>query len=111
MLLTKRSLSRRAMLRGLGTALALPALDAMTPAMARAAGKPSPLRLAFVYVPNGIIMKHWTPGSEGKDFALPQTLEPLAGLREQTLLLSGLAQMNGRALADGPGDHARAAAS
>jgi hypothetical protein len=99
------------MLRGLGTALALPALDAMTPAMARAAGKPSPLRLAFVYVPNGIIMKHWTPAGEGRDFALPQTLEPLAALREQTLLLSGLAQMNGRALADGPGDHARAAAS
>ena len=111
MLLTKRSLSRRAMLRGMGTALALPVLDAMSPALSRAAGKPSPLRLAFVYVPNGIIMKHWTPAGEGRDFALPQTLEPLAALREQTLLLSGLAQKNGRALADGAGDHARAAAS
>jgi len=111
MLLTKRSLSRRAMLRGMGTALALPVLDAMSPALSRAAGKLSPLRLAFVYVPNGIIMKHWTPAGEGRDFALPQTLEPLAALREQTLLLSGLAQKNGRALADGAGDHARAAAS
>jgi hypothetical protein len=95
----------------MGTALALPVLDAMSPALSRAAGKPSPLRLVFVYVPNGIIMKHWTPAGEGRDFTLPQTLEPLAALREQTLLLSGLAQKNGRALADGAGDHARAAAS
>lgn len=111
MLLSKKHLSRRTVLRGAGTALALPALDAMSPALSRAAAKPSPLRLAFVYVPNGIIMKNWTPAAEGKDFALTPTLEPLAPMREQTLLLSGLAQKNGRALADGAGDHARAAAS
>jgi len=107
MRLIKKRLSRRAAFRGLGTALALPVLDAMLPA----ASTEPPLRLAFVYVPNGIIMKYWTPAAEGRDFALTQALEPLATHREQLLVLSGLAQANGRALGDGPGDHARAAAS
>ena len=109
MWLTKKALSRRAMLRGLGAAVALPALDAMLPAMSRA---PEPLlRMGFVYVPNGIIMGQWTPVVEGADWALTPTLGPLGALRSQTLLLTGLAQRNGRALGDGPGDHARAAAS
>lgn len=95
--------TRRAVLRGLGTALALPVFGEPK--------KQQPLRLAFVYVPNGIIMKNWTPASEGRDFELTPTLAPLAGVREQVLVLSGLAQKNGRALGDGPGDHARAAAS
>lgn len=111
MLLTNKALSRRSVLRGLGAALALPALDAMLPAFARGAAKQQPLRMAFVYVPNGIIMKHWTPESEGREFALSSALEPLAAFREQTLVLTGLAQRNGRALGDGAGDHARAAAS
>ncbi len=111
MFLTNRVLSRRSVLRGLGTSLALPALDAMWPARLRAATGIPPLRLAFVYVPNGIIMNRWTPAAEGRDFELTSTLEPLAPFREQVLLLSGLAQKNGRALGDGPGDHARAAAS
>lgn len=111
MLLNKKALSRRALLRGFGSALALPALDAMTPALARASARPAPLRLAFFYVPNGIIMDHWTPRAEGAGFDLPTTLEPFAAVREQILVLSGLTQNNGRALGDGPGDHARAAAS
>ncbi|WP_321476666.1 DUF1552 domain-containing protein [uncultured Paludibaculum sp.] len=111
MLLSKTALSRRTLLRGLGTALALPSLDAMVPALARASAKTSPLRMAFVYVPNGIVMKHWTPEREGRDFALTGALEPFAPVREQILVLSGLTQKNGRALGDGPGDHARAAAS
>ncbi|MBI2685664.1 MAG: DUF1552 domain-containing protein [Acidobacteria bacterium] len=102
-----RHLSRRTLLRGLGAAVALPALDAMTPARVSAA----PPRLAFVYVPNGIIMDQWTPAAEGAAFELPRVLQPFAPLREKTLLLSGLAQVNGRALGDGPGDHARAAAT
>jgi hypothetical protein len=109
MRLTRKALSRRTMLRGLGTAVALPVLDAMLPAMTRAQSQP--LRLGFVYVPNGIIMKQWTPAVEGADWTLTPTLEPLGALRARTLLLTGLAQKNGRALGDGGGDHARAAAS
>jgi len=111
MLLSKKALSRRTLLRGFGSALALPALDAMVPALARGAAKAAPLRMAFVYVPNGIVMKHWTPEAEGRDFALNGALEPFASVREQIMVLSGLTQNNGRALGDGPGDHARAAAS
>jgi len=100
-------MNRRTLLRGLGASIALPALDAMTPARAAA----PPLRMAFAYVPNGIIMENWTPAADGTAFDLPRVLQPFAPLREKTLLLSGLAHVNGRALGDGPGDHARAAAT
>jgi hypothetical protein len=79
----------------------------MTPARVAAA----PMRMAFTYVPNGIIMENWTPAADGKVFDLPRVLQPFAPIREKTLLLSGLAHVNGRALGDGPGDHARAAAT
>jgi len=101
------TMNRRTLLRGLGAAIALPALDAMTPARAAAA----PLRMAFAYVPNGIIMEHWTPTAEGAAFELPRVLAPFQPVKDKTLLLSGLAHVNGRALGDGPGDHARAAAT
>ena len=91
--------------------MALPVLDAMTPAFAaKTAAKPL-LRLAILYVPNGIIMKDWTPEAEGKDFALTRILMPLEPYRERILVLSGLTHNNGRPLGDGAGDHARAAAS
>ena len=63
MIITGKHLSRRTILRGLGAVVALPALDAMTPALAAATGKKaaSPLRLAFAYVPNGVTMEQWTP--------------------------------------------------
>jgi len=109
-LVTKKAISRRSILRGAGAALSLPFLDAMVPALAKGAAKP-PMRLAFVYVPNGIIMKHWTPAADGAEFALSSTMGPLAPFRDRMLVLSGLAQKNGRALGDGAGDHARAAAS
>jgi len=67
--------------------------------------------MAVVYVPNGIVMDGWTPASEGAGYTLPPILEPLAPHRGSILLLSGLAQKNGLALGDGPGDHARAAGS
>ena len=101
------TMNRRTLLRGLGAAIALPALDAMTPAKLSAA----PRRMAFTYVPNGIIMEHWTPAAEGAAFELPRVLAPFAPVKDKTLLLSGLAHVNGRALGDGPGDHARAAAT
>ncbi len=104
-------LSRRTLLRGVGTALALPWLEAFLPGLARA-GSPSgawPLRLAFVYVPNGVNGAAWRPEAKGAGFAFTPTLEPLAPFRDRVLVLSGLAHAKANANGDGPGDHARAA--
>jgi hypothetical protein len=117
MIVTGRHLPRRMFLKGMGAAIALPALDAMTPAFASATaargfgGTAAPLRLAFTYAPNGVTMADWTPSAAGTSFEYPRVLKPLEAFREDTLVLSGLAHKNGNALGDGPGDHARAAAS
>ncbi len=113
MIVTGKHLSRRTLLRGAGAAIGLPFLDAMVPALAapsksRGAGA---VRLAVLYVPNGIVMNGWTPAAEGREFELRRAAEPLAPFKDSLLMISGLAHNNGRALADGPGDHARAAAS
>jgi Protein of unknown function (DUF1552) len=112
MIVTRKHLPRRTFLKGMGAVIALPALDAMTPAFAAPApfAKP-PLRLAFTYVPNGIVMADWTPKGAGAAFEFTRILKPLERFREDTLVLSGLAHRNGNALGDGPGDHARAGAS
>src|SRR5258708_2879107 len=107
-------ITRRTVLRGLGTAIALPWLEVMSsPAAtaAAAAGPPRPLRIAFFYVPNGVHVPAWKPDSVGADFTLPATLEPLAPFKDNLLVLTGLAQQNGFSLGDGPGDHARALGS
>jgi hypothetical protein len=112
-MITGKHLPRRTFLRGLGAAVGLPFLDAMAPALAapaRAGNKP-PVRMAFAYVPNGIIMPEWTPAADGAGFELPRILEPLANLRQNVVVFTGLSQINGRALGDGPGDHARAAST
>ena len=110
--LTRNPLSRRTFLRGVGAAVALPMLEAMTPALASARRvAKTPVRLAFAYVPNGIIMKDWTPKGVGSDFELTRILAPLNSFREDILAISGLADHNGNELGDGAGDHARAGAS
>jgi hypothetical protein len=109
--LTRRALPRRTFLRGLGTAVALPMLDAMVPALARGQGRAQPVRMAFVYVPNGIDMRHWNPAYEGPLGVLPQTLQPLEPLKRDILLLGNLTHNTGRALLDGPGDHGRCCGS
>lgn len=111
MILTGKHLARRTLLRGLGASISLPMLDAMTPAASKAPAGASPTRLAFVYVPNGINMEFWTPKAEGREFEIPRILTPLADQRQHLTLLTGLTHNGGRALGDGPGDHARAAAS
>jgi hypothetical protein len=108
-MITGKRLPRRLFLRGAGAAIALPALDAMSPALA--ATPPAPRRMAFLYVPNGVDMPNWTPAAEGKLDGLPRILAPLAPHREDVSVLTGLAHINGRALGDGAGDHARAAAT
>lgn len=113
----RKQLHRRTILKGLGATVALPFLDAMTPAFgatARIGGpqlKTAPLRMAFTYVPNGIVMNAWTPSEVGAAFDLSRVLAPLAPFKEKLLVLSGLSHHNGEALGDGAGDHARAAAS
>lgn len=105
-MITRKSLPRRTFLRGLGTAVALPALDAMSPAMAASTGK-APVRMAFVYVPNGIDMRHWNIDQEGPLGELPRILKPMEPFRQDITLLGNLTHNNGRALLDGPGDHGR----
>lgn len=116
-------ISRRTMLRGIGTAVALPMLDAMGPGLvggiARAAaeaastggGAAAPVRMAMFFLPNGMCMEDWTPSGKGAGFDLPPTLKALEPVRDQINVLSGLALDNARAKGDGPGDHARSAAA
>src|SRR3989442_14862968 len=113
MIITKKSMSRRALLRGLGTAVAMPLLDAMSPALAAKGenGAGPVRRMAFLYVPNGIIMKDWTPKAEGKEFEFPRTLKPVEQYKDGLLVLSGLEHQNGFSLGDGAGAHARAGAT
>ncbi len=110
-----RNISRRTLLRGLGTAVALPWLEAMGPlaswADSTAAKAAVPNRLAFLYVPNGKNMVDWTPKKEGPLGELPAILEPLAALKEDFSVLTGLTADKARANGDGGGDHARALAS
>lgn len=111
--ITRKHFSRRTLLRGLGTAMALPLLDSMVPAMraAKNTAAASPVRLGFVYVPNGIIPAAWTPAAEGANFEFMRSMKALEPFRDRLLVMSGLAQINGRALGDGAGDHARAGAT
>ncbi|HXJ39613.1 MAG TPA: DUF1552 domain-containing protein [Bryobacteraceae bacterium] len=113
MIFTNKALDRRTLLRGFGAALALPLLDSMVPAIAATGvtrGK-APTRMAFCYVPNGIIPKAWLPKTVGSDFEFMPTMKPLEAYRDDVLVFSNLMQNGGRALGDGAGDHARAGAS
>jgi hypothetical protein len=109
-----RKISRRTVLRGTGAALGLPMLDLMLPKAglgAESATAAAPVRLAWVFFPNGTNPASWEPKAEGRDWELTPSLEPLAEYRTDFSVLSGLAQVNARSLGDGPGDHARSAAA
>lgn len=133
------SLSRRTVLRGLGVTMALPWLEAMSAGGltrsasaaagvlgggVRAASSAAPLRMAFVFAPNGVNFPAWAVAARGlagaeagagvqstRDFDLSPTLEPLAPVREHINILGGLTLDKARANGDGPGDHARSSAS
>ncbi len=105
MIIMKKAIPRRTVLRGLGASLALPLLDGMVPALAairNTAANPI-RRLGAVYVPNGMMMNHWTPATEGRGFDFPRILKPLEPFRSSIRVLSG---MHG---VDGQGPHARSA--
>src|SRR5579871_7048588 len=88
MIITRKALSRRAMLRGMGAAIALPLIDSMTPALSAAV--PAVNRFGVVYVPNGMIMENYLPKKEGPDYEITPTLSELEPFRDQFQILSGL---------------------
>jgi len=111
MLVFKKSIPRRAFLRGAGTALALPLLDAMVPAFASPAetAAKTAKRLSFFTVPNGMIMEKWTPAAVGSSFELTPIMEPFAAFKDRMLIIGGLANNEARKLEfEINGDHPRA---
>ena len=88
MLITRRHLPRRTFLRGMGATVALPLLDAMTPALAQAPTPPP--RIGFIYFPHGAIMAQWTPETVGRGFAFKETLQALAPYQSRLSIVSGL---------------------
>ena len=116
---TRVASSRRHFLRGLGAAVALPALESILPkginsavaAATRGLGTTpngAPLRMAVLYVPNGVNQKTWWPTGEGNGFELNKTMAPLAELKDKVQVFGGLDHQNATGGKDGPGDHARA---
>jgi hypothetical protein len=101
--ITKKRLPRRTFLRGLSATVALPLLDAMSPALSAAIAAPK--RLGFVYFPNGAMMDKWIPAASGNGFAFTPTLAPLQPFRDQLTVIGNLARA-GTTI----GDHAVAAA-
>jgi hypothetical protein len=102
--ITRKHLSRRTVLRGVGATIALPLLDAMIPAhtaLAKTAAAPMP-RVGFIYFPHGAIMNRWSPEATGKQFDIPQILKPLEPFREQMTIVSGLRNKAG----ESPSPHA-----
>jgi hypothetical protein len=92
MFITKRSLSRRTMLRGMGATLALPFLDAMVPAataLAKTAAQPAP-RFGAVFVPMGERPSHWTPATTGAGFEFSPILKPIERFRDSLVVVSNL---------------------
>jgi hypothetical protein len=110
MFITKMHLSRRTVLRAFGTAIALPLLDSMVPAMtlfAKTAAAPVK-RLGVFYVPNGMAMWSWFPKAEGPIERLPPTLQSLQALKANVLLIGGLGDEAANKVPRS-GDHARSA--
>ena len=111
--ITKKHLSRRTMLRGMGVSMALPLLDSMVPAqtpLARTAAT-SKSRLSCIYVPHGATMYKWTPEKEGSGFEFTETLMPLEKFRDRINVVSNTAHPAASGVgSDAGADHARSAA-
>ncbi|QDU79390.1 hypothetical protein Pla110_10980 [Polystyrenella longa] len=117
----KIELNRRTFLQGMGVTMGLPLLEAMggssssllaaTAGGEGAATAAAPTRMAFMFVPNGVIQKDWRPEGEGTNFEFAQTMKPLQAFKNDLNVFTNLCQDNGKAHGDGAGDHARASAS
>ncbi|MFN7796424.1 MAG: DUF1552 domain-containing protein, partial [Planctomycetota bacterium] len=110
MRLNRRTVLRKIGINGIAASMALPMLDAMRPASA-AQTVERPVRLAWIFFPNGTNADRWAPKGTGSQWELSPTLEPLAECRNDFNVMKGLAQVNAQSLGDGPGDHARSAAA
>jgi hypothetical protein len=109
------NLNRRRFLRGLSATLALPAFESLLPRTFASTASPlattatgAPLRMAYIYFPNGAIQDNWWPKGEGKDFTFGKTMTPLESLKNRVQVLGGLDHVHATAGPDGAGDHARA---
>jgi hypothetical protein len=105
MFLTKKHISRRTLLRGVGATISLPLLESMVPAqtpLAKTAANPQ-IKLGLCFIPHGAVMSNWTPVAEGAGFKLPRTLTPLAPYQDQLVVVSNLAHK--MAAPGGPGDN------
>jgi hypothetical protein len=114
-----QSHSRRGFLRGLGAAVALPALESFRPLLAAGAAtravattaSGAPLRMAYLYIPNGVNMELWRPKGTTSSYKLGETFKPLEPHRSEFQIFSGFEQKNASGGGDGPGDHARGVAT
>src|SRR5262245_58762874 len=107
MFLTKRALPRRTFLRAMGTAVALPMLDAMVPALS--ALTPT-RRFGFIYIANDVIQRQWDPATTGSGFELTPILQPFAAVRDDINVITGLSHLQADTFGDGTGDHPRSSA-
>lgn len=107
MIVRRAALSRRTVLRGLGTTMALPFLEAMMPSASAADVAQRPKRFQVFYTPNGMTMAEYRPTGTGADFALPPTLSPLEPHRKDILVVSGLGHAQAAAFGDRPAGHGR----
>ncbi len=108
MMITKKALGRRTMLRGMGTVMALPLLEAMGgTAKAVEASAAARKRLQVIYTPNGMMMENWTPKTAGEGYELSPILKPLEPYRNKFTVFSNLSHVQAEALGDGAGDHGR----
>lgn len=113
MFITKKHLSRRTLLKGMGVTVALPLLDSMVPAqtpLAQTAAAPL-RRFGFIYIPHGAVMDQWTPASDKPGFEFSPILKPLEPFRDRVNIVSGLAHHQADSLGDGGADHARSGAT
>ena len=113
----RSGLDRRKFLRGIGAAVGLPAMESLSPLMAATTGKlamtekGSPLRMAYLYIPNGVNLEHWRPSGKGENYKLGKSMSALEDLKGDMQIFSGFAHKQANAGRDGAGDHARSNAT
>lgn len=115
----KTPLSRRSFLRGFGAALSLPAFESFHPLMAASAtaraigttASGAPLRMAYLYIPNGVNLEHWRPDGTSEKYKMGSSFAAMQKHRADFQIFTGFEQQNAKAHGDGPGDHARGTAA